>query len=118
MAATTKRSKRERSKIYLMTKISILVIFPLVLMILPANFFDNGHYTICIFKLLTDKDCYGCGMSRACMHLVHFDIKGAAFYNKLSFAVLPVLGGLLVSELVGTLRQYQKLKENRETKDF
>ena len=37
-------------------------------------------------------ECYGCGMTRACMHLIHFDIQAAADFNKLSFIVVPLLG--------------------------
>lgn len=92
-----------------MTKISILVIFPFILLALPGNLFDSGRFTICIFKLLTGEECYGCGLSRACMHLVHLDIKEAAFYNKMSFVVLPILCGLLLAEVIRSIRLYRKL---------
>ena len=110
MAAMTKRFNKPNSKLYLMTKISILVIFPFMLLVLPKTVFNNGHYTICILKLITGEDCIGCGMTRACMHLIHLDFKGAAHFNKSSFVVLPILSGLLISEIIKTFREYQKIK--------
>lgn len=93
-----------------MTKISILVIFPFILLLLPKTVFNNGHYTICILKLITGNDCFGCGMTRACMHLIHLDFNGAAHFNKISFIVLPILCGLLIAEIIKTLKEYRKLK--------
>ncbi|MGC4059049.1 MAG: DUF2752 domain-containing protein [Chitinophagaceae bacterium] len=105
----TELSKRyyQKQKIKLMARMSILVIFPLCLLALPAYTFDNGQYTICISKLITGKDCWGCGMSRACQHLIHMDFQGALFYNKLSFIVLPILMGLMIASF---LKDYRRLK--------
>lgn len=36
-------------------------------------------------------ECYGCGMTRATMHLIHFDFQEAWIFNKLSFIALPLL---------------------------
>ena len=36
-------------------------------------------------------ECYACGMTRAVMHMVHLDFKGAWEFNKLSFIVVPML---------------------------
>lgn len=94
------------------TKIFILVFFPVLLLLLPQTIFDNGHNTICIFKRATGKDCLGCGLTRACMHLIHLDFKGAAHYNKASFIVLPLLCALLVSEISTTYKKYRKTKLN------
>jgi hypothetical protein len=110
MAATTKRYNKPKSKLYLMTKIFILVIFPFVLLLLPKTIFNNGNYTICLLKMATGEDCFGCGMTRACMHLIHLDFEGAAYFNKISFIVLPILCGLLIAEVIKTVKQYQKVR--------
>ena len=109
MAATTKRFNLSNSKTLKMTKIIFLVIFPFILLILPKDCFDNGHYTICILKLLTNQDCIGCGMSRACMHLIHLDMHSAQYYNRLSFVVLPILSVLYLFELIKTIKSYKQL---------
>lgn len=71
-------------------KVGVLVVIPLVLLLLPANYFDEGQ-SICLSVLLFEQECMGCGMTRACMHLIHGDFHIAAQFNKLSFVVLPLL---------------------------
>lgn len=76
---------------YLLTaKTSGYVLLPLVLLLLPADYFDQGQ-SLCLSKLLAGIECYGCGMTRAIMHLIHLDFRAAAGFNKLCFIVFPVL---------------------------
>jgi hypothetical protein len=63
---------------------------PLVLLLLPATFFDKGD-SICLSKLLLGLECYACGLTRATMHFIHFDFQKAWEFNKLSFIVVPML---------------------------
>jgi len=76
-----------------------MVIVPLVLLALPATFFDHGQ-SLCLSKLLADMECYGCGMTRAIMHLIHLDFAQAWFYNKLSVVVFPLLSFLYAQEFL------------------
>jgi len=71
-------------------KLILLILIPITLLILPANFFDNGK-SVCLSVMLLDIECYGCGITRAIMHLIHFDLEEALYYNSLSFIVLPIL---------------------------
>ena len=70
--------------------LAFLIATPIIILILPADFFDTGA-SICPSKRFFDIECYGCGMTRAVMHLVHFDFDSALYYNQLSFIVGPVL---------------------------
>lgn len=63
---------------------------PVVLLLLPKDIFDDGP-PLCPSMLLLGEECPGCGMTRACMHLIHFDFVEAYFYNALCFLVFPVL---------------------------
>tara|TARA_B100000963_G_scaffold184166_1_gene160078 strand:- start:182 stop:499 length:318 start_codon:yes stop_codon:yes gene_type:complete len=67
-----------------------LFLIPVILFILPADYFDNGQ-TICASVLLFDIECYGCGMTRAVMHFIHFEFTKALEYNKLVILVFPLL---------------------------
>ncbi len=87
-----------KKKKYFVILIALLV-FPLVLLFLPATFFDNGQ-SLCPSKLLLNKDCPGCGITRGVMHAVHFDFKKAWYYNKLTFVVLPIIIYLWLSYLI------------------
>lgn len=63
---------------------------PIVLWLLPASFFDQGQ-SLCLSVLLFDKQCYGCGITRAIQHAIHFDFQTAWNYNKLVVIVAPIL---------------------------
>ena len=68
----------------------ILILIPIVLLILPADFFDKGN-SICLSVSLFDVECYACGLTRAIQHLIHFDFSIGYEDNKLSIIVLPLL---------------------------
>ena len=87
-------------------KLVFLLIAPIVLLILPADFFDNGQ-SICPSKLLLEKECPGCGITRGLQHLGHFDFKIAWELNKLSFVIFPVASYYWANEIVST---YKKIK--------
>lgn len=90
-------------------KLILLILIPITLLILPANFFDNGK-SVCLSVMLLDIECYGCGITRAIMHLIHFDLEEALYYNSLSFIVLPILIYTWQDLLRGTIKRL-KLKE-------
>ena len=81
-----------------------LIVIPFIFIFLPINFFDTGD-SICLSIFLFNKECYGCGMTRAIQHLIHFDFKGAYDFNKLSFIVLPILIYLLFKEIKKVLKK-------------
>ncbi len=68
-----------------------MLLTPVVCLLLPADYFDIGA-SICPSKRFFDIECYGCGMTRAVMHLIHFDVDSAVYYNPLCLIVAPVLG--------------------------
>jgi hypothetical protein len=90
-----------------MAKTSSYVLLPLVLLLLPADFFDQGQ-SLCLSKLLAGIECHGCGMTRAMMHLIHLDVRGAASFNKLCFIVFPVLS---VRWAQWFLQDYKRLQQ-------
>lgn len=59
----------------------ILVLPYLIFLILPADYFDKGE-SVCPSILLFNAKCSGCGLTRAVMHLIHFQISKALEYNK------------------------------------
>jgi Protein of unknown function (DUF2752) len=71
-------------------RLSVLIGVPIVLLLLPKDFFDNGPDT-CPSRIFFQQECPGCGMTRACMYLIHFDFGGAYYLNAASFAVFPLL---------------------------
>ena len=74
-------------------KILVAILFiavPVTLFILPVDYFDNGQ-PMCLSVIFLDMECYGCGMTRATMRMMHFDFIGAYKFNPLIIAVFPLL---------------------------
>lgn len=77
---------------YKFVKISVitaLLVLPIMLFLLPANYFDQGE-TLCPSKRLLDIECLGCGLTRGVQHFIHFDFETAWEFNKLTFIVMPL----------------------------
>ena len=83
-----------------------MIIIPIVLIILPPNFFDNGQ-TTCLSVLLFDKPCLGCGMTRAIQHLIHLDFAAAYNFYKISFLVFPILIFFWIKEFLKILKKME-----------
>jgi hypothetical protein len=71
--------------------IVLLALTPVVLWILPADFFDNGELILCPSRLFFNIECFGCGMTRAIQHMHHFEYQEAFYYNYGSLLVYPGL---------------------------
>lgn len=91
-------------KVCAMFYLLILVAIPVVLLILPADYFDNGK-TICLSVLLFNRTCPGCGMTRAVQHMIHFDFTEAWHYNRMSVVVVPLLIGIWVGEVYRMIKK-------------
>lgn len=63
-----------------------LLLGPVVLLLLPADFFNNGP-VLCPSKLLFHLDCDGCGLTRGVMHAIHLDFERAISFNRASLWV-------------------------------
>ena len=101
---TLKKITNNKYKFYF----SGLLLIPLVLLVLPADFFDTGR-AICLSVILFGKTCYGCGITRAVHHLIHLEFLEAYNFNKLVVIVFPLISYLYFKEIV---RVYFKMKSN------
>ena len=90
-------------------KMIFIVVAPIVLLALPADFFDKGP-SICLSQLILGVECPACGMTRGIMHLIHWDLENAYAYNMLSFIVLPLMILIWIQWFFKELRLYKKLK--------
>ncbi|MFK7807650.1 MAG: DUF2752 domain-containing protein, partial [Saprospiraceae bacterium] len=68
-----------------------LLLVPIILWILPGDFFDDGEWILCPSRALFDIECFGCGMTRAVQHMHNFQWEDAVYYNKFVLAVYPGL---------------------------
>ena len=90
-------------------KLAFIVLTPLVLLLLPADFFDNGK-SICLSKLLANFECYACGLTRGIMHLIHLEFEEAFAYNMGSFIILPLLIVIWIQWFFKEWNAYKKMR--------
>lgn len=81
----------------------IILIVPFILWLLPANFFDTGQ-SICISKLLMDRDCPGCGLTRAVQHAMHGEFILAFGFNKVIIVLMPLFVFIYLRLVRDTIR--------------
>jgi hypothetical protein len=79
--------KNNKDKIWL----ALLLLTPFVLWLLPGDFFDETGFELCPSKAFFNIECLGCGMTRAVMHLHHFQFEDAIFYNYGVVVIYPAL---------------------------
>jgi hypothetical protein len=56
---------------------------------------------------MLDKECLGCGLTRATQHFIHFHFISAYNFNKLVFLIAPLLIYFWVKEII---KMYKKIK--------
>ncbi|MCI9092484.1 MAG: DUF2752 domain-containing protein [Coprobacillus sp.] len=78
----------------------------LFIIIQPVYFMD--HQSLCIIKGLFGIECFLCGMTRACIHLLHFDFKGAFSFHPLSFIVFPILCFIVLQDCINIMKSIKK----------
>jgi Protein of unknown function (DUF2752) len=70
--------------------ITLWMAIPLLLWIVPADYFDYGT-SICPSQVLLHKECPGCGLTRAVQHAMHLDLVSAWHFNKLVVIIFPIM---------------------------
>ena len=106
-----KITKINKKLLFLYSKLFLLILIPLTLILLPADYFDNGN-SLCIHYLITGKQCYGCGITRAIQHLIHGEFTKAWQFNKLSFIVFALLLYLWLKYVVKIIQKIRLSHKN------
>ena len=71
-------------------KIIGIFLIPIIFYSIPLQWLENSD-SIFIFKNFVGKECYGCGITRACLEIMHLNFTKAWYYNKLVVIVFPLL---------------------------
>lgn len=86
-----------------MARVAITVFGVATLLFLPVDFFDHGP-VVCLSRLLFDVECWGCGITRASMHLIHGEFLEAYDFNKLVIVVVPIMAAGLLNDRIKDIR--------------
>ena len=74
-------------------KIVTCIIINIVLLIILYCIPIKGNpmlENICLFKLITGKNCFNCGMTRAFLSVLHFNFEQAMEYNRNVVFIFPL----------------------------
>jgi len=53
-------------------------------------------YPICLYKIILQQSCPGCGTTRAIWSILHLNINDALNYNRLIVIIFPLLAGCTI----------------------
>jgi len=85
--------KIEANKIFF--KLAIIIILSIIFYCIPKDYL-GGTYPICLFRILFNINCIGCGTTRAVWSILHLRFYEAIEYNKLIIITFPLLSGSIL----------------------
>ena len=91
-------------KLLIYLKLGVFIFGPIVLFFIPVSFL-NTLPEVCLFKNLTGKECYGCGMTHAVVSIFHGNFIEAFYFNKLIIIVFPLLVYLWIWYIVREIKK-------------
>lgn len=92
---------------------NLKIIFLLLLPVLIWNIdyhSTNDHFTLCLFKNITGRSCYGCGVVRGLSAALHLNFRRALQLNQLNGLTIPLLSYIYLSHTTDLLSITSKLK--------
>ena len=101
-------SKKQRVVLNWATLV-FLVIVPITIISLPIDYFDHGP-SYCLSKVFFNQECYACGLTRGCKHLLHFDLETAFAFNMGSFIALPLVSFLWARWFIAEVKLNRALR--------
>jgi hypothetical protein len=81
------------------SRILFLLILPILIRQVDYHS-TNEHFTFCLFRNITGRDCYGCGVLRGLSAFLHLDFRMAFHVNKLNLVTIPLLSVIYLKDLV------------------
>lgn len=83
--------------------ILVLVLTPIILKQISISNLEKAP-TLCFYKNITGKECWGCGTSRAVVSIMNFDFRQAYDFNKRIVIVFPLLVFLWFKLLIANIK--------------
>ncbi len=80
-------------------RVAIVALLAIALWCIPLEWIDQKP-TICLIKRFIGHECWGCGMTRAFFQTLHGNIQAAISLNWRCLIVFPLLGVLVLRQLV------------------
>jgi hypothetical protein len=61
---------------------------------------DGDHFTFCLFKHITGRNCYGCGLLRGLSAFLHLDFGWVYKLNRLNPVTIPLLIFIYIKQII------------------
>lgn len=85
-------------------RLIVLAVLPVLVWTIDCHG-SNEHFTFCLLRNITGRDCYGCGFLRGLSAFLHLDFRQMVRLNRLNLVTVPLLGCLYCKELYLTYRK-------------
>lgn len=83
------KAKSKEQNIFRVVDIAVVLV-PILFYFIPLEYLDHER-SFCVFKNITGKECYGCGITKAIISVIQFKWTLAFRYNRLVIIVFPCL---------------------------
>ena len=87
----------------------IILFGPFILPFISLDWLESGN-TICVYKNLTGRECFGCGTTRSIVAMSQLEFSKAFAFNRLVVVIVPLLFFVWIK------RWYEFLKKIGENK--
>lgn len=106
--------KEDRSSGFDKAKLIFLLMIPVLVWNIDYHAQDP-HFTFCLFRNITGRDCYGCGLLRGISALLHFDLGEIPRLNRLNPFTIPLIAWIYWKQLVRAIGALQRSSHSRLT---
>jgi hypothetical protein len=76
-------------------KIFFLIFLGIIFFSIPKIYLGDT-FPICLYRIILNKKCIGCGTTRAVWSILHLNFKDAYEYNKMIIITFPLIIGCIV----------------------
>lgn len=103
--------KTDEVEVMIKKNINIIIIFisPIIFYLGVKWIVANNPYSICLFKLITGHECWGCGITRAFNALFELQFKNAFEFNPRIIIVAPLMGWVWLQTLIKAITSQKTL---------
>lgn len=78
---------------------------------MPSDFMDDT--SLCVFYNMLGKKCLFCGMTRAFIHMIHFEFAIAYSFNEIVFLIFPIVCLLVVLDFIKFYKRNIRVKADQ-----
>jgi hypothetical protein len=76
-------------------KLFFLIFLGAIFFSIPKIYIGDT-YPLCLYRIILNKKCIGCGTTRAVWSILHFNFNDAYEYNKMIIITFPLIMGCAV----------------------